>query len=59
MAVVVAQFFGVIGVDFVPPSNMAELIPYLITVAIGVFLVGQVFRLVSGLIQAMFSIRRF
>lgn len=59
MALVVAQFLGVIGVDFTPPTNMAELIPYLITIAIGAFLVGQIFRLISSIIRAMFSIRRF
>lgn len=43
MAAIVAEFFGIIGVDATPPSNMAELIPYLLEVLIGVFLVSAVF----------------
>ena len=35
MASVVAEFFQITGVDVVPPTNMAELIPYLLTVFIG------------------------
>ena len=39
MAAVVAEFFGIVGVDMLPPSNLAELIPYLLTVLVGVALV--------------------
>lgn len=58
MAALVAQFFQVIGVDAVPPANMGELIPYLLTVAIGMFLVSVVFRVVVALVRALFSLRR-
>ncbi len=34
MASVVAEFFNIIGVDMLPPDNLAELIPYLLTVLI-------------------------
>lgn len=59
MAVVIAQFFQIIGVDSTPPSNMAELIPYLLTVAVGMFLVAQVYRLIGAIVRALFSMRRF
>ena len=59
MATVVAQFFGVIGLDMAPPTNMTELIPYLITLAIGMFLVAQVFRLIGAIVRALLSVRRF
>ncbi len=59
MAAVVAQFFGVVGLDMVPPTNMAELIPYLITLTVGMFLVAQVYRLIGSIIRALFSFRRF
>lgn len=59
MAVVIAQFFQIIGVDSTPPSNMAELIPYLLTVAVGMFLVAQVYRLIGAIVRALFSVRRF
>lgn len=58
MAAVVAQFFGVIGLDSAPPTNMAELIPYLITLAIGMFLVSRVYMLIAAIIRALFSMRR-
>lgn len=59
MAQIVAQFFSVIGPDIVPPSTMQELIPYLLTVFIGVFLVSAVFRVVVEIVSALFSARRF
>ena len=59
MAAVVAQFFGVIGLDIAPPTNMAELIPYLITLTVGMFLVAQVYRLIGAIVRALFSFRRF
>lgn len=59
MAAVIAQFFQIIGVDSTPPSNMAELIPYLLTVAVGMFLVAQVYRLIGAIVRALFSVRRF
>lgn len=42
MAALVAEFFDIIGVDFIPPSTLAELIPYLLTVFVGVALVSAV-----------------
>ena len=59
MAAVVAQFFQIIGVDSTPPTNMAELIPYLLTVAVGMFLVSVVFRLIATIVRALLSVRRF
>lgn len=53
MALIVAEFFNIIGIDAVTPSNMAELIPYLLTVFVGVFLVSAVFRLIGGLFAMM------
>lgn len=58
MAAVVAQFFQVIGLDSTPPTNMAELIPYLITLAIGMFLVAQVYKLIAAILRGLFSMRR-
>jgi hypothetical protein len=57
MAQIVAQFMGIIGPDVVPPTNMQELIPYLLTVTVGVFLVGAVFRIVGGMISELFIMR--
>ena len=49
MAYLVAQFFVITGVDAVPPNNLAELIPYLLTVAVAVFLVSAVFAILGGI----------
>lgn len=59
MASVVAEFFQITGADVVPPTNMAELIPYLLTVFVGVVLVVCVFRLVAAIAAALVNWRRF
>lgn len=59
MAALVAEFFGIIGVDMVPPSNLAELIPYLLTVVVGVALVSGVFGVIGKLAQVLLSFRRW
>ncbi len=59
MAAVIAEFFGVIGVDLIPPDNLAELIPYLLTVVIGVVLVSGVFRVIGKLAEIFMNFRRW
>lgn len=59
MVEIVAEFFGVIGVDAVPPETLAELIPYLLTVFIGVVLVSTVFRVLGRLAEVVMDIRRW
>lgn len=54
----VLEFFGVIGVDIVPPTNMAELIPYLLSVVIGLILVLAVFRVLLGILDGFFTFVR-
>ena len=59
MALIVAEFLGIIGVDAAPPATMAELIPYLLTVAVGVALVSGVFRVIGKLAELIMNGRRF
>ena len=59
MASVVAEFFGIIGVDMLPPDNLAELIPYLLTVFVCVVLVSTVFRVIGRLAEAILDLRRW
>ena len=59
MALIVAQFFMLIGLDMVPPSNMAELIPYLLTFFVGVVLVSGVFRVLGKLADLLIGWRRW
>lgn len=59
MAALVAEFFGIIGVDMIPPSNLAELIPYLLTVVVGVALVSGVFGVIGKLAEVLLNFRRW
>ena len=59
MAEVVAQFFGLIGPSVEIPTNMQELIPYLLTFFVGIVLVSIVFRLVLAIASAIVNWRRF
>lgn len=58
MALIIAEFFEITGVDAVVPTNMAELIPYLLTVFVGLCLVCGVFRLIGSLAGLMLDILR-
>lgn len=55
MATVIAEFFGIIGVDQTPPATMAELIPWLLCVVVGVVMVSAVFRLFGKLLEEILS----
>lgn len=59
MAQIIAEFFGVIGEDMIPPDNLAELIPYLLTVFIGLALVSTVFRVIGRLAEVIMDFRRW
>ena len=59
MASVGAEFFQITGVDIVPPTTMAELIPYLLTVFVAMVLVTAVFRIVAAVAAALVNWRRF
>lgn len=59
MADIISEFFLIIGADSIPPSNMAELIPYLLTVFIGVSLVSGVFAVFGKLAAVVLDFTRF
>ncbi len=59
MAALVAEFFSIMGLDMVPPDNLSELIPYLLTVLVGVVLVSGVFRVIGRLAEAVMDFRRW
>ena len=58
MALVVAEFFNIIGVDMTPPSTMAELIPYILVIFVGLVLVCAVFRVIGKIVEGMLFFRR-
>ena len=53
MAVIVSEFFGIIGVDHAAPATMSELIPWLVQIIVGIFLVSAVFGLIGNLAALM------
>ena len=59
MAEIIAEFFSVIGEDMIPPDNLAELIPYLLTIFIGLALVCTVFRVIGRLAEVIMDYRRW
>lgn len=58
MAAVIAEFFGIIGVDQTPPTTMAELIPWILCIIVGVALVSAVFGLIGKLAELMLTMWR-
>ena len=59
MAMIVSEFFQLIGVDMVPPENLAELIPYLLVFLVGLVLVSGVFRVIGKLADLLVGWRRW
>ena len=56
---IVSEFFGIIGVDMTMPTTMAELIPYLLQIFVGVFLVAAVFRVFGKIADWVLNFRRW
>lgn len=59
MVDVVTDFFQITGLDMVPPETLAELIPYLLQVVVGVALVSGVFGVVGRLGEIFMDYRRW
>ena len=59
MAAVVAEFFQIIGLEMVPPQTLAELIPYLLQVVVGVALVSGVFGVIGKIVELIFDMTRW
>ena len=59
MADVISDFFLIIGVDSISPQNLAELIPYLLQVFVGVALVSGVFRVIGKFADILINFRRW
>jgi len=59
MVQVVTDFFGLSGLDMVPPDNLAQLIPYLLQFIVAVVLVLAVFKVISAIVQIFCNWRWF
>lgn len=57
MALIVSEFFGLIGLDMTPPTTLSELIPYLLVFFVGVVLVSGVFRVIGRLAELFASFK--
>ena len=58
MALVIAEFFNIVGVDMTPPQTMAELIPWMFCVYISIVLVCAVFRMLGKIVELLLNWRR-
>lgn len=59
MAAIVAEFFGISGLDMIPPENLGEMIPWLLEVIVAVVLVLAVFKLIAAIAQLFCNWRWF
>lgn len=59
MAELVAEFFSIIGVELTAPQNLGELIPYLLTIFVGVALVSGVFAVVGLIARVLLDFTRW
>ena len=59
MAALVAEFFNIIGAELESPSTLEELIPYLLTVFVGVALVSAVFGVIGKIAQVLLDWTRW
>lgn len=59
MAELVAEFFSIIGVDAAAPQTLAELIPYLLQIVVGVALVSGVFGVIGKIVQTVMDFTRW
>lgn len=56
---VVAEFFGVWGVDMTPPATFSELMPWFFQVMLGIILIFIVFKFFLAVPTMLFgSVRR-
>lgn len=59
MAAVISEFLSFFGLDALPPETMADLIPYLLTVLLGVCLVTAVFHVFGRLMEILLNYTRW
>ena len=59
MGAAIAEFFMIIGPEVTPPTNMVELIPYLLQIFVGVFLVSAMFRVFGKIGDWVLNFRRW
>lgn len=59
MASVISEFFLINNIDLLAPQTLAELIPYLLQVLVGVALVSGMFAVIGKLLNLVFDFTRW
>lgn len=59
MASVLAEFFGLVGMESTPPETLAELLPYMFHFVASVSLVSGVFAAVGRIGSTFMNFRRY
>lgn len=59
VALVIAEFFQICGLYMETPQTLSELIPYLLTVVVGVALVSGVFAVIGRLVNLLLDFTRW
>lgn len=59
MVTLVAEFFNILGLSPSAPSSLGELIPYLLTVFIGVCMISACFAVIGKVIDLILDFTRW
>lgn len=59
MASVISEFFLITGIDMYTPQTLAELIPYLLQVLVGVSLVSGMFAVLGKVLNLVLDFTRW
>ena len=59
MVGLVADFFQITGISDVPPQNLAELIPYILRIVVGVCLFSATFSVIGSISRMFTGFRRW
>lgn len=59
MASVISEFFLITGIDMYAPQTLAELIPYLLQVLVGVSLVSGMFAVLGKVLNLVLDFTRW
>lgn len=55
MLTAIYEFLGILGVDITPPETMAELIPYFLTVVLGIASIWFILRMFQYFVNSIIT----
>ena len=59
MASVISEFFLINDINLLPPDTLAELVPYLLEIVVGVALVSGMFGVIGKLVDLLLDFTRW